>query len=344
MQKSIINGEFTRLKGQEGIIGALTRAFSAEKYPHAIMLTGPDGAGKSTLALLLAAFINCREAAAPCGQCLNCRQIMGIISPDMIMIAPETNSIKIDQVREARNKLKYFAREEGIIRICLVEEAHCLTPEGAASLLKILEEPPPALVFILTTPYPSRLPPTILSRCQVYRLQRIPEDLMEEILTERVPEAAPEMLKLALRLGEGVPGRALNVLEDEEWAGRRSMAHRLIDRLADRGTVDGDLLAEANLWASREDLPRMLELLALLLKDGLFAALGCDENLLADPEAAAYWTGTGSETLALALEDSLLELNKIRGLLQAGINKTLAVETAFLQIRGRIEDDKSYRS
>ncbi|MFY9114043.1 MAG: DNA polymerase III subunit delta' [Dethiobacteria bacterium] len=328
---------FERLVGQETIIKVLRQYIADDRLPHALLFSGPQGSGKSTMALLLAQFLNCKAFASPCESCISCNNITTGQHPDVVVVEAEGQNIKIDQIRAAKRRFIYFTHGPGR-RVCLIEDAHNLTSEAAASLLKILEEPPERLVFILTTAYPSRLPPTVLSRCQQFMMKRLSDHEMAGLLAKSYPAFSAEDIDLAVRLGEGIPGRALDILGDAEWGARRQEIYKLGAKMIapDQPGADQYLLDEARSWVERKDLTYLLELLAAFFRDGLFWALCRDPAVLTDITRQAFWEMQNIS--ASALLDCLKIINKTRRMLFSNVNLTLAIENAFLQIRGRIEN------
>lgn len=328
---------FERLVGQETTIKVLRHYLVSDRLPHALLFSGPQGTGKSTMALLIAQFLNCTAHAPPCEDCIPCKGIAGGKYPDVVVVEAEGQSIKIDQIRAVRRQFVYIAHGPGR-RVCIIENAHDLTPEAASSLLKILEEPPERLVFILTTLNPSRLPPTVVSRCQHFMMRRLSDRQMTDLLSAKSPESSEEDIDLAVKTGEGIAGRALEILVDAEWGVRRQEVYNLGAKLVAPGqpVVDRYLLDKAQSWVERKDLPYLLELLATFFRDGLFWSLCRDPVMLTDVTRQAFWEMQNASDSVLM--DCLKILNRTRRMLFSNVNSTLAIENVFLQIRRRVEN------
>ncbi len=325
---------FDQLLGQEKNIEVIKKSISKGTLAHALLITGPPGSGKSSLALLIAQALNCvQKTEAPCEACLSCRKIKEGNHADVAVVEPEERSIKIDPLREVKKRFIYYPQEQGT-RVCLIEDAHCLTPAAAAALLKIVEEPPDKLVFLLTTPYPSRLPSTILSRCQHYLMQRVDDIEMEEYLREISPGAAESEIALAKNLSEGLPGRARNIILNEVWGERREIVYNVGEKLLSPEISERELLEEAKRWVEREDLAQLLEMLSHYFKDGMIWKLSKDSSQLFDKDLHEFWMKYKID--AMNLKSCLELINDTRKMLLTNVNKLLAVENLFLQIRGRI--------
>lgn len=326
---------FERLAGQESITGVLRNSIAQGNLAHAVLFAGPDGSGKSTLALLVAGALNCTGEPVPCEECISCRNVMKGQHPDVAFVEQDGRRIKIDQIREVKKKFFYFAHGRGK-RVCLIDDAHNLTAEAAASLLKILEDPPDGLIFILTTAYPSRLPATILSRCQHYRMKRLSNEMMRELLKEIKPDVTEEELDLAVNQGEGIPGRARDIMLNEEWAKRRELVYELGKKLVTGDITERELLAEAKEWTDRKDLGQLMELFSFFMRDGLFWNLCRDPGMLSDAGLKSFWEHNIID--AAVMKECLEILNNTRKMIQTNVSLVLAVETVFLQIRGRFKD------
>ncbi len=327
---------FDRLFGQEKNIEVIKKLIAKGTLSHALLLTGPPGSGKSSLALLIAQALNCAQSAeGPCEICVSCRKIRDGNHADVIVVEPEERSIKIDPLREVKKRFIYYPQEQGI-RVCLIEDAHCLTSAAAAALLKIMEEPPERLVFLLTTSYPSGLPSTILSRCQHYLMQRLDNMEMEEYLREFSPGATESEITLAKNLSEGLPGRAQDIVLNQVWGERREMVYNVGEKLISPDISEKELLGEAKKWVDREDLTQLLELLANFFKDGMVWKLSEDSFQLFDKDLHEFWREY--KIGAMKLKSCLELVNDTRKMLLTNINRLLGVENLFLQIRGRIFD------
>ena len=178
------------------------------------MISGPEGAGKKTLARLMAAAILCKDAHKPCTTCPACRKVLSGSHPDFITVDdPEKKTVPVDLIRQARADI-YVRPNEGDKKIYLFPRAQDMGIPGQNALLKVLEEPPAYGVFILLTDNPEKLLPTVRSRCTELTLTALPENLLRSQLQNRFPQASPEDIRGAMARSGGYLGQALVLLEE----------------------------------------------------------------------------------------------------------------------------------
>lgn len=167
---------FEDVVGQEHIIRTLTNALKDNRVAHAYIFSGPRGTGKTSVAKILAKALNCDKGPTPkpCNTCAACVEITAGSSLDVMEIDAASNR-GIDEIRDLREKVK-FTPAGGGTKVYIIDEVHMLTPEAFNALLKMLEEPPSHVVFILATTEPHKVLPTILSRCQRFDFRRLKTD------------------------------------------------------------------------------------------------------------------------------------------------------------------------
>ena len=215
--------------GQEKAIALLKHALLADNTAHAYLFIGPAHIGKLTLALDLAKALNCPESDPPCGNCSSCQRIAGckhadvtltdLDSPSHIAEPGTRTKISITDIKEIERSASLFPYE-GIYKVFIINGAENMSREAANSLLKILEEPPEKVVFILTAADESLLLPTVISRCQRIELTPLPAPEIERILFEQ-QGIAGNKAKLISRLSGGCPGWALSASIDDVYLRER---------------------------------------------------------------------------------------------------------------------------
>ncbi len=245
------------LVGHEWAVAHLEKRLAHGRARHAYLFLGPQGVGKTALALAFARRLNClhaEESARPCGECRACQRVTSGNHPDVIRVEAETvgGTLKIEQVRDMMAMLS-LRPYEGRYRVGILRRFHEATVQAADALLKTLEEPPPYVVLLLTAENLNLLPPTILSRCQPVRLRPIPAAQVEEALISRWG-ADPERAALLAQLSGGRLGWAVRTLTEEDALAFRDLALDDLERVLEEGRVGRFQRAEA--MARRKDALR----------------------------------------------------------------------------------------
>jgi len=198
---------FSSLVGQEAIVTALRNALTEGRIAQAYLFSGIRGVGKTTAARVLAKALNCERgpAADPCNECSACIDITRGSDLDVIEVDAATYS-KVEQVRELTESLKYGPSRHRY-KVVVLDEIHRLSRQAFDALLKIVEEPPPHLLFIFATTEIDAVPATILSRCQEFHFRRVPSQVLaahlRTISQSESITASDTALRLIARAGEG---------------------------------------------------------------------------------------------------------------------------------------------
>src|ERR671917_1586300 len=193
--------------GQEPVVRTLRRAIETGRVAHAYLFSGPRGTGKTSTAKVLAMGLNCAAGptAEPDGTCDSCRAIVNNSSLDVVEMDAASNR-GIDEIRDLRDRVN-LAPVGGLTKVYIIDEVHMLTPEAFNALLKMLEEPPEHVVFVLATTEKHRVLPTIISRCQSFDFRRPGIETLTgklaEIAAAEGIEVEPEALTVIAREGRG---------------------------------------------------------------------------------------------------------------------------------------------
>ena len=302
---------FREVIGHRRMLTFVSRAIARDTLTPSVVLSGPEGVGKRLTAVAIAQALNCKDRPSSivdrrsstddgrrtmddgrwtiddvgCGTCLACTRIARGVHPDVQIIEPgESGSIKIEQVREAIDRA-VFRPFEGRRRVTIIDEADAMVDAAQNALLKTLEEPLPASVFILVTSRPDTLLPTVRSRCAHLRFGRLQVVEVAEVL-ERDHDYAHEDALIAAVASDGSVRRALD-LEAGELVEARADAERLLE-VAGRDARTRlerakDLLKGGGTPAAeREHLSARLQALTSLVRDVGLLASGADVRLLAN--------------------------------------------------------------
>lgn len=206
--------EFGALLGNDALKQRLSAALAKGQLSHCYLISGPEGAGKRTLAKLLAAAMQCTATKKPCYRCPQCRKALDGMHPDIITVDdPEKKGVSVKLVREACADL-YIRPNEGAKKIYIFPRAQELNPQGQNALLKCIEEPPAYGVFFLLTDNASRLLPTIRSRCVELRMAPLSNAQLLSELQKRLPDADAQTLRGAVLRSGGYLGQALTLAQE----------------------------------------------------------------------------------------------------------------------------------
>jgi DNA polymerase-3 subunit gamma/tau len=241
---------FADVIGQEHVTVPLSNALSSGKTHHAYLFSGPRGCGKTSSARIMARSLNCEKGPTPtpCGECQSCKDLVanGPGSIDVIELDAATHGL-VDDARDLRDKA-FFAPVNSKYKIYIIDEAHQLGPGAANALLKVVEEPPPHVIFIFATTEPEKLISTIRSRTHHYPFRLVPPGVLtahlEKICKAEGVEVAKGVLPLVVRASGGSVRDALSVLGQLlAGAGKEGVSYDIAVQLL--GFTDGALLDDA---------------------------------------------------------------------------------------------------
>ena len=322
---------FSTVIGQEHIVRTLKNQMRTGRVSHAYLFCGTRGTGKTSTAKIFARAINCtdlQEDGEPCNHCAVCRDILQGRSMNVIEIDAASNN-SVDNIREIREEVKY-PPTEGHFKVYIIDEVHMLSLSAFNALLKIIEEPPEHLLFILATTELHKVPATILSRCQRFSFRRItPEDIASRLSYVAYQEgidldesAARVLARLAdggmrdgLSLLDQCASATVGELNDKRVyeclgiAGEQTCG-KMLGYAADRNTKAALELFN-RLYADGKDVGAMLDELASLCRDLMILKTAPDSGI-----SMLSGVASDEETKALVQRFSPGELVRMIGLLQ----------------------------
>jgi DNA polymerase III subunit gamma/tau len=341
---------FSDVAGQEHVTRTLSHALEQERVAHGYIFSGHRGIGKTTIARILAMALNCRNKIGsaqrptpePCGVCDSCTEIRAGNSLDVIEIDAATNR-GIDEIRELREAARYAPARDRY-KIYLLDEAHQITDAAFNALLKILEEPPEHVVFMMATTQPEDIPQTIRSRCQHFSFHAVTFDdivaQLTQVATQEGILADAQAIALLAEAGDGSMRDALSIMD------QAIASAPMVDG---RAKLDGDEIRELMGTVPDAVLERILEAIG----EGQSAAVMEELNRLLN---AGNSPSQMARQMVRYLRNCLMA--KLGGentqLLQiSGDERARAVRTAtlfseedltrFLQVMLRTFDELNYR-
>lgn len=330
--------------GQAHALKLLRSYLANDTIPHAFMFLGPDGVGKKTTARLFAMALNCldpsfisnhnngqavRAGAGKfgCGQCRACRLIAQNKHPDILHLAPDGAFIKVDQIRRLIDALS-LKPVEARMRAVIMENAQQLNPAAANALLKTLEEPYPATIFMLTAPAAAEVMPTILSRCQRVTFQPLSADTLQALLPDYGLQT--QNRELVAYLSGGSLSRARELLKPEIMRRRMWL---LTEMAALPNAPPARLLSLANeLNKNKRNLDFELNVMLSWFRDVIVLKINGAEIINRDFMTELQYNST-SCTLERARARLTLVQNAMAGLTGANVNPRLGLEHLLFALK-----------
>lgn len=344
--------DFSSVVGQEPIVTALRNAIAEGRIAQAYLFSGIRGVGKTTAARVFAKALNCERGPLPdpCNECAVCRDITAGADLDVLEVDAATYS-KVEQIRELVEGLRYSPPARNRYKVVILDEVHRLSRAAFDALLKVVEEPPPWLVFVFATTEIEAVPATILSRCQEFQFRRVPVDKVAAHLAdlaqrENIHVAEPA-LRMIARAGEGSMRDAVALLDQLATFGGGKIADEDAARLlggldtalfervlaaivaGDGATVSNaarDIEAEG--WDPRNVFARFLG----YVRDALHLALGGDPARLDLPrDEAARLAALARAAASPNLLRLLHQLLTAENLVRRSDAPAIALEIAWLR-------------
>jgi DNA polymerase III subunit gamma/tau len=261
---------FAQVVGQEAVVRTLRNAVEQHKVHHAYLFVGSRGTGKTSMAKILAACLNCERGPTiePCGVCESCVSIARASSLDVIEMDAASNN-SVDDIRELRDSVAY-APVSGRRKVYILDEAHMLSTAAWNAFLKTLEEPPPNTVFVLATTEAAKVPATVVDRCHRFDFQRPTHEQLASVIrrvaAEESIEIPPAAVAAIARAATGSFRDALGTLEQLVTYSASEIA--LEDVLAVLGLADARVLEQIVDAVAQADGAAALRLLEDLLEQG----------------------------------------------------------------------------
>lgn len=323
---------FADVLDQHHAIGLLRSALRGRRPHHAYIFAGPAGTGRSETAAAFAQALQCQQYQEDaCGECDACRRASAGTHPDIRWIEPAAGkqSVGIDQIRDVRREAAYGPYEAGC-KVFIVRPAETMLAEAQSSLLKILEEPPPRVTFVLISESAQSLLPTVTSRCQLVRFNLVPVAQIERALRVRY-EIEPVRARVLAALSGGRVARAAQWARrpDEALADRDNVVGLVVR--AEREGLLGMLEASERLAKDKDRLADLLDIALLWYRDVIVWKEVADETLLVNLDRRDEIADLGSKMDTRALRRRLAAIEEAKAALRRNVNARLALDAMFLR-------------
>lgn len=294
---------------QNRIARILANAIINHRIANAYLFAGPQGVGKARVAREFAQAVNCINVTLDgvC-ECLHCQAIRKQVFPDVIEVEPDGARLKVDQIRDLKSATR-FGPAKGAYLVVIVHRVESFTPEAANSFLKLLEEPPAKVVFVLMTTHLSSILPTINSRCQVMQFSQLSSENVRDILAKDGLTASQIDKVAGLVQGELVLARLLSDPASTVWQFVDDMG-----RLGEKSVADILKLAES---LATQEKDRVRDLIHIFLLD-LSRAMISKDLMLQEKHA-----------LRKKMQQGMLTLQNLK----YNINLRLHIENMLLQMK-----------
>jgi DNA polymerase-3 subunit delta' len=316
----------------------LTRVISAGRVPQALLLAGPTGVGKFASALAIASAVNCGSAqdGVPCGACRSCERIAAGQFSDVVVVSRgDLASISIKVVREKILAVIGYRPFEGRRRVFIVDDADDLTWEAQDSLLKTLEEPPPAAILILVTSAPDSLRATVLSRCRRLRFSTLTDQEVASVLVEEHGmDVATARSRAAVAGGSVSQALAIDAgsLEDDRDAAFGVLQAASSAAVGPKLKAATAFVTHEKKRRSREAVGARLDHLASLLRDLTLLVEGRQGDASAFPDLADALSGLARQWTPERLLQAFAHVARARNALDRNASPKIVADWVAVQL------------
>lgn len=327
---------FNDIVGQERAIKILTKSLKENKISSSYIFVGREGTGKKLTAIEFTRAVNClnlNKDLEACEDCQSCSEISKQRSPDLKIIEPIKNSIKIEQIREMRKEigLKPFKNRK---KIYIIDKAERMTIEASNCLLKTIEEPPYYAIIILICSKIDPILPTIVSRCQIINFGLISSYKIKEFLLNKNKNIEKEKAEIISKLAQGSIGSAIKLLSAEEYFIRREEVLDYLSTISP-GKYGDDIFTKVEKMVSEIDrVEEILEMIKLWYRDILIIKNTGDQKYIANCDKLEILEEKSKIYSQEILIDILDYLEKVEEYLIKNVNKRLIFERLYIKMVG----------
>jgi len=323
---------FSDIHGHEKQIRILQQAMLKNRMAHAYLFYGMQGIGKKSVALVFAKALNCRTGQGDaCGHCSSCLKVDHGNHPDLRIIEPAGQFIRIDQIRELQQQMA-FRPFDGGRRTLILIDAEKMNPPAAGALLKTLEEPTQANILILISSRPYLLPLTVLSRCQPLRFNPLPRDSVDRYLQKRLGVAPPAARLLAASSGGSI-GRAIEMNDADYLLLRNNILEQV---MGEKSHDPLDLFSLIHAFGQeRKDILERLDILKGCFRDALvYKETGTTHYLMNQDRAREIQFFADGHSAADMLKN-IRTVDRAYHAIDQNANRSLTLETMMFRLASK---------
>jgi DNA polymerase-3 subunit delta' len=321
--------KWTDIIGHKDHVAMLRNMESSRRMPHAVLFVGPNGIGKVMVAKVLSAALLCsHEGERPCGICPSCQQMIYGNHPDFLLISPDGANIKIEQIRNLQQEAA-LAPYRSQRRVCIIDGAELMTTQAANSLLRILEDPPGEIIFILIAANRQMLLTTIISRCMAISFQPLADEILTQALM--VKGYMPEQAEVAARLSGGRMGIALELLAAEGFS-LRNQAMEIMENTLEAKTEVVWQTAALLEKMERNEVLQIIRYLTYILRDILLLVTGQGRQLLFNIDIVQELEDLADQWSEERLVKAIKAVETARRAFQANANTRLTSEALMIKM------------
>jgi DNA polymerase-3 subunit delta' len=323
--------KFSDIVGQSVLVDRLKYIIQSERVAHAYLFVGSKGIGKRTMANIFARGLMCQsQGNKPCDLCRSCSQFNTDNHPDIYRIGKEGKaSIGVDSIRNILRDIQFkpfqFNR-----KVYLIEDAHTMTVQAQNALLKTLEEPPESAVLLLLADQSQSLLPTVVSRCQIFRMQRLSRKEISTIIMRHMALSEERALLFA-GLSEGLPGKGLQLAGSGEYAEMRDEVFAFLEKAV--GQKDLQLMSYWELFQKyRDRVDALMDILILWFRDMLIYRETRDRQLVVNLDKVSLLENQMTLFTIKRIKGIIENIEHSRKMLKGNANYQLTMENLLLSL------------
>ncbi|MBM7614739.1 DNA polymerase III subunit delta' [Alkaliphilus hydrothermalis] len=321
---------FEEIVGQERIVEILKKTLLNNTFSHAYLFEGLEGLGKKQMALEFAKGVICsQEGMKPCNVCQTCRRIQEGNYPEVNLIQ-EDGTIKIEKIRELQKDIQ-MKPYEGRKKIYIINHAENMTVQAQNALLKTLEEPPAYATIILLTVNGNSLLPTIISRCQILKFRPVEIGKIQQVLMEGRGVSREES-RMVSSFSNGIIGRALKLLEDEDFKRIREEVLKLTEEMLRRDTIN--LLESVDFFTKEKNqIEEILDMLVSWYRDLMIYKETQELHFLMNCDRIEEIQDQSNRIGLKKIRDIIFIIDQTKGNIKSNVNFQLNIEVMLLNIQ-----------